>query len=264
MRKLKLGLFIFALVFIFPNIAAAKNIKYESIANTKMTLISYEKSNSLLHWTSTAIGQLIQHKEQAYFNIEARGDFFNKDGQKTSFWDASSYSLLEGDKLIPYNIKIITKNVDNEVLENVEKFYNYKSKKINTNINGMAKDFELRSNTIDKHLLAVALMAYPFEQKDKIKINLLTHEPALYPADIEYRGKEKIKVMGREIECYKLEMLFDVGLLNIFRVFIPKFYFWYAVDPPHYFMRYEGLEDGLNTPYVVIDVTKLEAIPDLD
>ena len=61
-----------------------------------------------------------------------------------------------------------------------------------------------------------------------------------------------------EFECYKVELVPGLGVLNLFRFAIPKAYFWFTVDPPHYWVRYEGLENGRGTPQVVMELTTLE------
>jgi hypothetical protein len=58
-----------------------------------------------------------------------------------------------------------------------------------------------------------------------------------------------------DIECYKVELVPHVGLLNLFKPFFPKSYLWFSVEPPHYWVRYVGLEAGFGTPQVTASVS---------
>jgi hypothetical protein len=99
-------------------------------------------------------------------------------------------------------------------------------------------------------------MNYPFKEKRGLDFYLLTHAPAMYKVNARYKGKERIVVGNQEVDCYKLQMLPDLGFFNFLRVFIPKTYFWFEAKPPHFLVRYEGLESGLGTPYVVVEIVR--------
>lgn len=85
--------------------------------------------------------------------------------------------------------------------------------------------------------------------------HLLTNEPRLYSVTFELRGKERVKTPAGDFECYKLELVPHLGILNTFRYFFPKTFFWYTVAPPHYWIRYEGPENGPGTPQVVMELS---------
>ena len=95
-------------------------------------------------------------------------------------------------------------------------------------------------------------MSYPFDRKSDFIFPMLTNEPAYYSMTLVNKGIDTLTVNGATIECYKLQMIPDLGFLGIFAPFVPKTYFWYKAASPHEFVRYEGLESGLNTPYIVM------------
>ncbi|HYR86492.1 MAG TPA: DUF3108 domain-containing protein [Terriglobia bacterium] len=86
--------------------------------------------------------------------------------------------------------------------------------------------------------------------------HLLSNEPKLYSVTFELRGKERVKTPAGDFECYKLELVPHLGLLNTFRYFFPKTFFWYTVAPPHDWVRYEGLENGPGTPQIVMELSR--------
>ena len=104
--------------------------------------------------------------------------------------------------------------------------------------------------------IAGILRYFPFEQTRPLSAHLLTNEPRLYSVGIEIRGKEHVKTPAGEFDCYKVEMIPHLGLLNIVRSFFPRTFFWFTVAPPHFWVRYEGLENGPGTPEIVMELDR--------
>ncbi len=252
MNKVLLLLFAvsFGLVLTIPTSAENPNIK--DIAGKTYTLLSREKSSGKLRWQSCIKPQIIEHKGVTFIYFTEEGKECIKEG-KCKTWISSGFSYLDG---TPYWIKVTLKDSQGKAIENVEKFYDRENKEVICNVNKKIKEFEFKENLVDKQNIVIFLMNYPFEEKRNLDFYLLTHDPALYKLNLKFRGKEKIRIKDREIECYKLEMLPDLGFFNFFRVFIPKTYFWFETSPPHYFVRYEGLESGIGTPYVVTELIR--------
>jgi hypothetical protein len=104
--------------------------------------------------------------------------------------------------------------------------------------------------------IAGILQSYPFGKSGSaatVNAHLLSNEPKLYDVSIEPRGTERLKTPSGEVECYKLEVVPHLGLLNLFRVFQPKTIFWFRVEAPHAWVRYQGLENGFGTPEIVME-----------
>lgn len=106
--------------------------------------------------------------------------------------------------------------------------------------------------------MVVALRALPFESGETLETDFLSNEPELYDVELKQKGIEKIETPEGEIECYKVELVPKLGVLNVFKVFFPKTYFWFTKAPPHRWVRYEGLEKGRDTPHVIMEVTRFE------
>jgi hypothetical protein len=83
--------------------------------------------------------------------------------------------------------------------------------------------------------------------------HLLSNEPKLYDITLELRGREKIQRAGESVDCYKVELVPHLGVLNVFRLLYPKSVFWFQVAAPHAWTRYEGLENGPGTPEIVME-----------
>jgi hypothetical protein len=106
--------------------------------------------------------------------------------------------------------------------------------------------------------LVLALRSLPFATGETVKAQFLTNEPDLYNVEFRQRGIEKISTPEGEVECYKVELVPKLGALNLFKVFFPKTYLWFTVAPPHRWVRYEGFENGRDSPEVVMEAVLFE------
>ncbi len=113
-------------------------------------------------------------------------------------------------------------------------------------------------NTLDDairipHFVALThlLRGFPFESKNKIGISYYG-ESAEKKINLCIRNKkrENIKINGIEMECYKLEFGIDGFLATI----LPELELWYTVKPPHYMVKYKGLEGPPGTPERLIEL----------
>jgi hypothetical protein len=116
---------------------------------------------------------------------------------------------------------------------------------------------KIPSDTLTVDGLPAALRSLPFGSRP-FQIHLLSNEPKLYPMSLEVRGRERVRTPAGDFECYKVELVPDLGALNLLRFAAPKVYFWFTVDPPHFWVRYEGPENGRGTPDIVVNLSSFE------
>jgi hypothetical protein len=118
------------------------------------------------------------------------------------------------------------------------------------------KQISIPPDTLTVEGIAGVLRFLPFEQWRPFTAHFLTNEPQLYEMKFEMRGKERVKTPAGEFECYKIELVPQLGLLNALRPFLPRAYFWFSVAAPHFWVRYEGPENGQGTPQIVMELKK--------
>jgi Protein of unknown function (DUF3108) len=116
------------------------------------------------------------------------------------------------------------------------------------------KTLSIPPDTLTVEGIAGILRYLPFSENMSFPAHLLSNDPRLYSVTFEVRGKERVKTQVGAFEAYKVEMVPHVGALNIFRSFVPKTFFWFTVQPPHFWVRYEGLENGPGTPEIVMEL----------
>lgn len=112
---------------------------------------------------------------------------------------------------------------------------------------------DLPADTLSIEGIAAALRVMAFEEDPSIEAHLFSPEPRLYEVTIELRGRETLRTPFGEVECYKIEVVPHVGILSLFRFLLPHAYFWFEVDAPHAWVRYEGPENGRGTPTITME-----------
>ncbi|HWP35570.1 MAG TPA: hypothetical protein VNM66_08235, partial [Thermodesulfobacteriota bacterium] len=117
-----------------------------------------------------------------------------------------------------------------------------------------AAELAVPPDTLAVEGLATALRALPLDPPRTVETHLLTGEPRLYAVGFEPRGREAVRTPAGLFDCYRIEMVPRLGLLGFLRVVVPRTFFWLTASPPHRWVRYEGLEAGLGTPHIVIEL----------
>jgi hypothetical protein len=120
------------------------------------------------------------------------------------------------------------------------------------------RSLKIPPDTVTVDGLAGALRSLPFESSHPIELHLLSNEPKLYDVSFKVHGRERVRTPAGEFECYKVELVPGLGGLSLFRFLVPKAYFWFTVKAPHYWVRYEGPENGRSTPNVVLELNSFE------
>ena len=122
--------------------------------------------------------------------------------------------------------------------------------------------FDLTDNTIIMEGMVLALRDLPFRKGSSAKAKFITNEPAEYNIEFKQMGIETVSTPGGDIRCYKVEFIPKLGLLSVFKAFFPKTYMWFTVDEPHRWVKYEGLENGRDSPEVVMKVVDFKDASD--
>lgn len=205
-------------------------------------------SGSPLWKNSTAVQKTASNGKNFIVITDIGSGIYGKD-KKYKTWRSEAFYYYDGERAIPYQTNLVYKDQSGRTVSSISKYYDQKTRKVLCKYDGREKTYTFYDDLVDKELLGVSLANYPFEDKRDLELHLLTNEPTLYKITMKYKGTETAS--GKE--CYKLEMVIDLGALNIFGAFVPKTYFWYTVQKPHKFVKYEGLESGLGTPYIVLE-----------
>ena len=177
-------------------------------------------------------------------------------------WEIESKMESKENLLCPIYTISKVKNKQGEPIFTLRKDYDYQNQKIiiiktdpQQNVIDSA-EFPLKNNTADFVTLVFSLKPFiqKADKKETVRFNLLSSEPQLYKIIARFEKEEKIKIDAREIEAIKIRLTLDKGMLNlILAKLIRPAFIWYEKDPPHAWLKYEGLESGKHSPYVIIE-----------
>jgi len=120
------------------------------------------------------------------------------------------------------------------------------------------KRISVPADTLTPEGIAGVLRGLSFNSRAPYSTHFLSNEPRLYDVSFENRGRELLHTAAGDFDCYKVEMVFHLGLLGVVKAFLPKTYLWFTVTPPHFWVRYEGYESGYGTPQVVMELTSYQ------
>ncbi|MBU0769329.1 MAG: hypothetical protein KJ687_09585, partial [Proteobacteria bacterium] len=92
-----------------------------------------------------------------------------------------------------------------------------------------------------------------------VKFNFVTSEPKLYKLKARLVKEDHLTIGAKKVEAVKIQITPDMGPLNgPFERFVPSTSLWYDKNPPHAWLKYEGLEFGRGSLHIV---TTVEEIP---
>ncbi len=215
-----------------------------------------EKASGLPLWQSTVRTYKTSFEGRPFLYVVEEGQGKYGADHKNLSWRSESYSLIEDGKVIPYQVKQTFKNPDGDIVSSLQKDYNRAEGKVICQINGRQKTYDFPADLIDREILGLYVRNFPFGQHREVPFHLMTNEPSEYKISLKDLGPEKIKIDDQEYLCYKLQLLLDMGAINLFSGLFPKTYFWVNAVEPHEVIRYEGLESGMGTPYITLDLDK--------
>ncbi len=93
--------------------------------------------------------------------------------------------------------------------------------------------------------LKYSLRGYPFGSVGELDVVFLNAsddtDGVEFSIRVKYLGVQDRVVAGRKIPSHKLELVTTAGgFLRILSGLVPKTYYWYSVEAPHYLVAYEG------------------------
>jgi|GEM_PF-567052 len=121
------------------------------------------------------------------------------------------------------------------------------------------KKFKFKENIVNRILQGLYVQKFIENKETRKQVQFISPEPALYNLEIRLLGTEEINIDGQKIKAYKLCMDPMLGILNFVKAFLPKAYVWHSANPKFEWLKYEGVENSIKSPEVVI--TTLDKIP---
>jgi hypothetical protein len=198
----------------------------------------------MVRFTETGDGTYAPFRERVQWNIEA-------------LWVAAT-------AFRPLRLERTVSNIGGAILQHERKFFDLEKGTVQFERedrdakNSIRTTMSVPPDTLALEGIAGALRSLPFDRLTPVDSHILSNEPKLYDASFEFRGRERIATPIGKLDCYKVELVPRLGVLSVFRPFLPKAYFWFTAEPPHIWIRYEGPESGPGSPDVILEIRNYE------
>jgi len=230
----------------------------ETAKDTGAVLVSGK--NGGRRWRATWTMEPAEHegKKAVRFTERGQGHISPFPGEVRwsleSIWSAEkSFQPLDSEKIVttPAGAPLVTERKHFDPVKGIVKFERRRA-----GAPPEEKSMRIPPDTLIAEGIAGILRYLTFEQTTAFPVHLLSNEPRVYSLTFENRGKEHVRTPAGEFDCYKIEMVPHLGVLNVVRAFYPKTFFWFTVAPPHFWVRYEGPESGPKTPEIVMELDR--------
>jgi len=262
--RVRISLVIIGIVSIlFPLIAYSQDLSQLKISATEegayRTLL--KKSGKVIwkaHWSVNKTSK----DGKDIIKITEMGNGKYNDSPQDISWIMETSLITGKNPLILETIRIASDSGNNELWRR-NKIFDYSNKRL------IAEQFEYgelkkrktarlpATITFTSDILAIILRGYNFETPEPFDFYIFSSEAKLFRIQAQMIGTETVRVPAGELECYKMGLILDLGVANLVTKYIlPKTYMWFSKKPPHYWVKFEGLESGIGSPYVVMELLK--------
>jgi len=251
------------LLILSPIIAYSQDLSQLKISATEegayRTLL--KKSGKVIWQASWSVNKT--HKDgKDIVKITERGKGKYNDSPQDVKWVMET-SLIPGNNPLILETIRTTRDSGNDELWRRNKIFDYPNRKL------IAEQFEygkLKKRktahlpgtiTFTSDILAIFLRGYDFGASQPFDFYIFSSEAKLFRIQAQVVGTETVRVPAGEFECYKMELILDLGVVNVLTKYIlPKTYMWFSKEQPHSWVKFEGLESGIGSPYVVMELLK--------
>ena len=121
-----------------------------------------------------------------------------------------------------------------------------------------AVTFSVDDESIPAELLATQLRALPDAAARSMRFRLITRDGKAIPMAARIVGQETVTTPAGAFQCYKTELAVT-GLRGLVgQLVLPAMYMWHRVDPPHAWVKYQGLDGGVGSREVVMELVRFE------
>ena len=116
----------------------------------------------------------------------------------------------------------------------------------------LEKKFKFEGNIVNRLLQGLYVQKFIENGEVRKQVQFISPEPALYSIELRLLGTEEIEINNQKIKAYKILMDPMLGVFNFVKIFLPKAYAWHSAEPRFEWLQYEGVENNIKSPEVVI------------
>ena len=236
---------------------------------------SHLPDSSDVRWTASWVLERVEAGPPAKYIIrdELRGRFGGDDLEQTRLTEAE-FNIDRGRIMMQHSF-LTVRDRAGEVVLTLEKDFDHDKSEVRTRSNSPDEvdpdldSFEMGGRLVDSKEIVSFLRGFPFpapssagDADPELEFILLDESPDSHSVLVTYEGIEDVKTPAGTFPCHKLRLIPDLGILSFMgRMLAPDIYIWFAVEPPHFWVKYQGLEGGLGTPSIISELVEFKTGP---
>lgn len=112
--------------------------------------------------------------------------------------------------------------------------------------------------SIPIELLPIQLRALPDAPERRMRFHLITRDGKSVPMAARIVGQEMVTTPAGTFAAYKTELAVTGFRGVLGQLVLPAMFIWNRVDPPHAWLKYRGLDGGIGSPEVVMELVRYE------
>jgi len=125
----------------------------------------------------------------------------------------------------------------------------------------VVQQISVEATSIAAEMLATQLRLLPETEGRRMRFSLITREGKLVDVEASILGQEMVTVPAGRFECYKIE-IDPAGFRGFLAdLFLPRIFMWHTVAAPHFWVKYQGPDEGRLTREIVRELTHFESRP---
>ncbi len=233
---------------------------------TRLKYEAFDKTSGVKIWKEdyTLSTGLQGGRKFLLINIKGEGNYAVgtfADAKMPTRWEVNSYYYLNG-SVQPYYSKKLVYSLAGKPLGIQIVYYDSEGRKVYFSDENLLtgkkrrKTLDWYDDLVDRYAYAVILLSYPFAERRPLRLHYISDDPKIYAFNFSYAGKQKVVVPAGTFTAHKLKMKVDLGLLGLIGVFVPESSYFVSDSDPKIFLKYEGLEAGMGSPLVEIELQR--------
>jgi DNA-binding protein YbaB len=123
------------------------------------------------------------------------------------------------------------------------------------------RQVSVEPTSIAAEMLATQLRLLPDTKGRRMRFPLITRDGKILTVEASILGQEMVTVPAGRFECYKIE-IDPAGFQGLLAdLFLPRIFMWHTVAAPHFWVRYQGPDEGRLSREIVRELTHFESHP---
>ena len=276
-RSFPLSILAAAIPLLFAPDAAA-GAKYGSVELAPREWGSYRSylpDSTDVRWTASWVLERVEEGPPAKYVVhdELRCRFGEDNREQTRVTE--SELIIDRGRLTMQHSSLTVRDRAGKVVLMLEKDFDYDKGEVRTRSYSPEEReserdvFDMGDRLVDGKAIVSFLRGFPFpppgvaEDADpELEFIFLDESPDTYSVLVTYEGIEDVETPAGRFSCHKLRLIPDLGILTFLgKMLAPDIYMWFAVESPHFWVKFLGLEGGLGTPSIISELVEFKTGP---